>query len=246
MAQTERVTALILDRVPYNEADRFYTALTLERGLIRARARGAAKPLAKVRPHLESFGIADIMLVHGRAGYLLASAELIEPIRITTLVGQLLAMAACKTLTRALREHCPDRAIFKGLARYFQELAAHHDEENEAPFRTAELRFYWFLMTELGLTGSLTHCVKCHLALTHICRFVPETGAFFCGQCAPVHGVLAPPELRAYLVERGAPEPTSAITAFRNAFAEHFYRRLEIPYPALNFTLSPELAFVKI
>lgn len=235
MSQTERVTALILDRVPYGETDRLYTVLTLERGLVRARARGAAKPLAKVRPHLESFGAADIMLVRGRAGYLLVSAELIEPLRIPSFSGQLLAMSARRTLARILREHLPERAIFEGLTRYFQELSAYQSEENESVLRSAELRFYWLFMTELGLNGSLTNCVKCHLALTDACRFVSEIGAFFCKQCAPVQGAPAPKELRAFLVEREVPEPTSIITAFRNAFAEHFRRRLEIPYPAFAF-----------
>ncbi|MEI7741029.1 MAG: DNA repair protein RecO [bacterium] len=233
MAQTERVTAIVLDRVPYEEHDRLYTLLTLEHGLIRARARGASKPKAKVRPHVEGFGVVDIMLVRGRAGYILASAEMVEPLRIATLEARLLADAARKTIARIMREEEGEGEIFEMLKKLLFDIAAHQSDTTTALF-AREIHFYWSLLGELGYNGSLEKCSACHKNFTGTARFVPMAGTFFCETCAKSRGTSASDSLRGFL---GKPYTGNwngrELAEFSHALAEHFQFRLEIAYPSI-------------
>lgn len=235
MSKTERCTAIILDRMAYQEHDRIYSLLTLERGFVRARARGASKPLAKVRPHLEGFGVVDVMLVQGKNGFLLASAECIEPIRITGVEAHLVAAAARRVLARVLREGDRDEELFAELVAFLRDLA----EERMHIANTLALRemhFFWRVLEVLGYNGDSTACNLCRKPLAGEARFVPLAGAFFCAECARRNGVLVSGEMRDFL---GAPHEHRAAERldareFASALGEHFTHRLDVRYPGLQ------------
>ena len=233
MSYTERVTAIVLDRVPYEEHDRLYTLLTRERGLIRARARGASKPKAKVRPHVEGFGVVDVMLVRGRAGYILASAEMLEPLRIATLEARLLADATRKTIARIMREEEGEGEIFEMLRELLSDLAAYQADTTTA-LLARELHFYWSLLGELGYNGTLDKCSVCHRELQNQARFVPISGTCFCAACSKSGGVIISDSLRDFLNHPYAGNwQGRELKEFSPALAEHFEHRLELKYPSI-------------
>ena len=74
-----RSQAIILSRRDFGESDRLLTLLTPARGKIRAIAKGARKPSAKVSGHVELFARSDCLIHRGRNLDILTQAELIEP-----------------------------------------------------------------------------------------------------------------------------------------------------------------------
>jgi len=74
-----RTQAIILSRRDFGESDRLLTLFTPARGKIRAIAKGARKPSAKVSGHVELFARSDCLIYRGRNLNILTQAELIEP-----------------------------------------------------------------------------------------------------------------------------------------------------------------------
>ncbi len=74
-----RTQAIILSRRDFGEADRLLTLLTPARGKLRAIAKGARKPQAKLSGHVELFARSDCLLHQGRNLAILTQAELVEP-----------------------------------------------------------------------------------------------------------------------------------------------------------------------
>ncbi len=74
-----RTQAIILSRRDFGESDRLLTLFTPERGKIRAIAKGARKPQAKLSGHVELFARSDLMIHRGRNLDIISQAELIEP-----------------------------------------------------------------------------------------------------------------------------------------------------------------------
>lgn len=66
---------IVLSSRPWREADRIYSILTRELGLIRATAIGVRKEASKLRGALEPFILSSVSLVRGREYWRAASAE---------------------------------------------------------------------------------------------------------------------------------------------------------------------------
>ena len=76
-----RTQAIILSRRDFGESDRLLTLFTPDQGKIRAIAKGARKPQAKLSGHVELFARSDVIIHRGRNLDILTQAELIEPYR---------------------------------------------------------------------------------------------------------------------------------------------------------------------
>ena len=74
-----RTQVIILSRRDFGESDRLLTLLTPDQGKIRAIAKGARKPSAKVSGHVELFARSDVVIHKGRNLDILSQAELLEP-----------------------------------------------------------------------------------------------------------------------------------------------------------------------
>ncbi len=74
-----RTQVIILSRRDFGESDRLLTLLSPDQGKIRAIAKGARKPSAKVSGHVELFARSDVVIHKGRNLDILSQAELIEP-----------------------------------------------------------------------------------------------------------------------------------------------------------------------
>lgn len=71
---------LILSARPLREADRVYSILTRDLGLIRATALGVRKESSKLRGVLEPISLSTISLVRGKEYWRITSSELIRKI----------------------------------------------------------------------------------------------------------------------------------------------------------------------
>lgn len=70
--------ALILSHTPRREADRIYSLLTRDLGLIRASAGGVRKISSKLRGSLEPLAFASVSLVRGKEFWRITSVEFIQ------------------------------------------------------------------------------------------------------------------------------------------------------------------------
>ena len=76
-----RSQAIILSRRDFGESDRLLTLFTPNHGKVRAIAKGARKPSAKVSGHVELFARSDVVIHKGRNLDILSQAELVDPYR---------------------------------------------------------------------------------------------------------------------------------------------------------------------
>lgn len=83
---------LVLSQRPVGEADRIYSILTRDLGLVRARALAVRSSTSKLRGALEPFSLSSVSLVRGKEYWRLTSAELIQNICATPSVAQPLAL----------------------------------------------------------------------------------------------------------------------------------------------------------
>lgn len=83
---------IVLSARPLREADRVYSILTRDFGLIRASATGVRKEASKLRGSLEPFILANISLVRGKEFWRITSAEPLRPIPATAGIGRPLAL----------------------------------------------------------------------------------------------------------------------------------------------------------
>lgn len=73
----------ILSSRPYREADRVYSILTRDLGLIRATGTGVRKEVSKLRGSLEPLALSEVSLVRGQEFWRLTSAQSIKAISVT-------------------------------------------------------------------------------------------------------------------------------------------------------------------
>ncbi len=76
-----RTHAIILSRRDFGESDRLLTLITPDYGKVRAIAKGARKPQAKLSGHVELFARSDVSIHRGRNLDILTQAELLESYR---------------------------------------------------------------------------------------------------------------------------------------------------------------------
>ena len=74
------------------EADRIYTVMTRDLGLVRALATGVRKEQSKLRGNIEPFSLSTISLVKGKEYWRMTSAELIQRISPTPNIARPLAL----------------------------------------------------------------------------------------------------------------------------------------------------------
>lgn len=83
---------IILSEMPIREADKIYSVLTRDLGLIRATAMGVRKESSKLRGNVEPFSLAKVSFVKGREYWRLTSAELIQKIASSEVIARPLAL----------------------------------------------------------------------------------------------------------------------------------------------------------
>lgn len=74
-----RITAVVLKRTDVGEADRLLTLLTLQRGKMRAVAKGARKPSSRKTGHVELFNCVELQVAATRDIGIITQAQTLEP-----------------------------------------------------------------------------------------------------------------------------------------------------------------------
>ena len=82
----------MLTERPMREADRIYTIMTRDLGLIRAMAIGVRKEASKLRGNIEPFSLSSVSFVKGKDYWRLTSAEFIQSISSTLFIARPLAL----------------------------------------------------------------------------------------------------------------------------------------------------------
>jgi len=83
---------IVLSERPVREADRIYTIITRDLGLVQATALGVRKEASKLRGALEPFVLSKISLVRGKEHWRITSAECIRSISPSPTVARPLAL----------------------------------------------------------------------------------------------------------------------------------------------------------
>lgn len=71
---------IVLSSRPLREADRIYSILTRDLGLLKASAIGVRKEVSKLRGNLEPISISKVSLVRGKEFWRITSAEIVRPV----------------------------------------------------------------------------------------------------------------------------------------------------------------------
>ncbi|MEK7461494.1 MAG: DNA repair protein RecO [Patescibacteria group bacterium] len=83
---------IVLSKRPVREADRIYTIMTRDLGLVHATAIGVRKEASKLRGNIEPFSLSVVSFVKGKDHWRLTSAELILNIPSTPTIAGPLAL----------------------------------------------------------------------------------------------------------------------------------------------------------
>ena len=115
---------LVLSARPLREADRVYSILTRDFGLIRASATGVRKEASKLRGSLEPFIISNISLVRGKEYWRITSAEPVQRVAAAPTLARPLAL-----LQRLVQGEAPHFELFDAVEAHLASdettLAAH-------------------------------------------------------------------------------------------------------------------------
>ena len=130
-------TGLVLSERPLREADRVYSILTRDLGLVRATATGVRKSTSKLRGSLEPVTLADISLVRGKEYWRITSAQTRR--RVALKVALLRPLALLEKLVQGESAH-PE--LFDAV----EEFLTHPEPEGEL----FEPRFVATMLYHLG------------------------------------------------------------------------------------------------
>jgi len=109
---------IVLSERPVREADRIYTIITRDLGLVQATALGVRKEASKLRGALEPFVLSKISLVRGKEHWRITSAECIRSISPSPTVARPLAL-----LEKLVQGEVPNQELFDAVEKevLFQE-----------------------------------------------------------------------------------------------------------------------------
>lgn len=179
---TRNITAIILLREDFREADLRVTLFSQEWGKLEAIAVGAKKIVSKLAGHLEPWRLARMMLVSGKQWDKIGQAVTAENYLAQgtgDLVARQRAGRVAKLLSRLLPEKQPEIAIYNLAKEFFQ-------RNFVAGVNPAiEIFFTWRLVSLLGHRPELKKCLVCEQAIQPEQNyFDPSRGGLVCSRCA--------------------------------------------------------------
>ena len=105
----------MLSERPMREADRIYTIMTRDLGLVRAMAIGVRKEASKLRGNIEPFSLSSVSFVKGKDYWRLTSAEFIQNISSTPFIARPLAL-----LEKLVQGEAPHPELFDAVEEAIQ------------------------------------------------------------------------------------------------------------------------------
>ncbi len=184
---TYRDEAVVLRTHKLGEADRIITALSRQRGKIRAVAKGVRRTSSKFGARLEPFSHIDVQFAVGRTLDIVTQVESLhafgEPLiadyqRYTA--GQVMLETADRLVTEEGEPAVQHYLLLVGALRVLNEGTA------DGP-RPATMILDSYLLRSLAIAGyapSFTDCARCGLVGPHA-AFSPAAGGVVCTRCRP-------------------------------------------------------------
>lgn len=154
MRHKYQTRAIVLSRTPIGEANVSITLLTMDIGIVRARAQGVRRSGAKLAPALTTFSESELTLVQGKEYWRIAGAVLKENwfLRIHSSAARVRAAHICDLLLRLVAGEARDVFLFPIISGFFESLAFLPEEKYESAEILAALR----ILAALGLdTGEI-------------------------------------------------------------------------------------------
>ncbi len=162
MAELYQTKGIVLGWREYKEHDRWYSALTFDRGKIDFLARGGQKHLAKLTPHLEMVAESNFMFVDGRLYHTVAGVERLEsfPKIYTDLSKMLLLKNSLSLIDMGTRQEEHDAVLYQFLKDWLIFL---NDLEKVTSERAGFLlgSFAIKFMAIIGYKPELSNCLAC-------------------------------------------------------------------------------------
>ena len=194
MADSLKLTGVVLRTVDYGESDRIVTLLTAERGKVSAFARAARASRRRFGGALEPFTLVRAEARERRGAELLSLESVAVERGFGAIRADLARLAcagyACDLARELVRDAEPHRDLLALLVEYLARLDA-------GPARPTALRAYELLaLGAAGLMPRLTACARCGGALGGEERlaFDPAHGGALCAGCSR-HASPAAPRL---------------------------------------------------
>lgn len=180
-----KFTGIILGKYNVGEADRIYSIYTLEKGKIKALAKGARKSQARLAGNLENFSLVDLAIAKGK-GTGKITGSIVEN-NFRNLRSSLEALQnvfeAVKILDKMTSLEEKDAEVFNLLKEYLETI----DEailQKEERITLVTQGFILKLLDNLGYKIEVGHCVKCSAALPKEGNyFSAEKGGIICAKC---------------------------------------------------------------
>lgn len=159
--KTFNVSAIILKSFDLNEADRVFTLLTHEYGLLKAIAKGIRRPKSKFSGHMEMLRSNQLQLFKGKTFHKLVQceSEYVYPELLNDYDRMLFGLLICEMLTFLCQEEDPQPELFQLTLKTFALLS-----QLEYP----KLGLIWFKLQMLQIIGyeqNFTECNSCHQSL---------------------------------------------------------------------------------
>lgn len=177
-----RVTALVVRKVDYGEADRIFTLLSPERGKLSAMARGARRSRRRYGSEMGLFSLGEAELAARRSGdlYDLRDWEMLNPhFELGSELGRTVhASYVCEVAREFFGAEHAEPEAFSLVTEALAVLAT--AEVRAAVLRAFELRF----LDTMGLGPVLERCIGCGAAATSTWRYDAHTGGIRCFLCA--------------------------------------------------------------
>lgn len=176
-----RVTAIVLKRTDVGEADRLLTLLTLQRGKLRAVAKGARKPSARKTGHVELFNCVELQIAVAREIDIITQAQTLEPfLRVRDNLDRLsYAYYFAELVDRFVEEEIEHNEVYELMLD-----ALHWLEATGHVSRTA--RFF-----EMQLLDALGYRPQLHICIHSKEELLPEENFF-----SPEAGGMLKPQYR--------------------------------------------------
>ncbi len=175
-----KITAIVLKRTDFGEADRLLTVYSLEEGKLRLLAKGVRKPTSRKAGHLELFTHVKLLVAKGKEIDLITQAEALEYFQALKedLIRTGYAHYIAELTDGFMAEQDRNPAVFHLLLDTFHRLEG--GQGIWPALRFFELR----LLSLAGYRPELFVCVKCREPLkADVNYFSPADGGALCPRC---------------------------------------------------------------
>ena len=136
---------ITLSERPIREADRIYTIMTRDLGLVRATAVGVRKEASKLRGNIEPFSLASVSFVKSKDHWRLTSAEFIRNILLASVIARPLAL-----IEKLVQGEAPNPGLFDVVEEFILFYPEHGQGTHESNDEMFEVNIVSKILFHLG------------------------------------------------------------------------------------------------